>query len=58
LGFQVIGTLPKAFNSKNIGYVDALVLYKELKHNNALNSDAVKFAVPVSGVFMWTRSPP
>ena len=47
LGFQVIGTLPKAFNSKNIGYVDALVLYKELNHN-ALNSDAVKFAAPVS----------
>ncbi|NNF97327.1 MAG: GNAT family N-acetyltransferase [Halobacteria archaeon] len=31
LGFQVIGTLPNAFNSKNVGYVDALVMYKELK---------------------------
>jgi ribosomal protein S18 acetylase RimI-like enzyme len=31
LGFQVIGKLPKAFNSKSVGYVDALVMYKELK---------------------------
>jgi ribosomal protein S18 acetylase RimI-like enzyme len=30
LGFQVIGKLPKAFNSKSVGYVDALVMYKEL----------------------------
>ncbi len=30
LGFQVIGTLPKAFNSSSSGYVDALVMYKEL----------------------------
>ena len=30
LGFQVIGTFPNAFNSKSIGYVDALVMYKEL----------------------------
>jgi len=30
LGFQVIGTLPKAFNSKSAGCVDALVMYKEL----------------------------
>ena len=30
LGFQVIGTLPKSFNSKSAGYVDALVMYKEL----------------------------
>lgn len=29
-GFQVIGILPNAFNSKNDGYVDALVMYKEL----------------------------
>lgn len=29
-GFQVIGILPNAFNSKNEGYVDALVMYKEL----------------------------
>ena len=29
-GFQVIGTLPNAFNSKSVGYVDALVMYKEL----------------------------
>lgn len=31
LGFQVIGSLPKAFNSKSAGYVDALVMYKQLK---------------------------
>ncbi|MEW7973272.1 MAG: GNAT family N-acetyltransferase [Candidatus Thiodiazotropha endolucinida] len=31
LGFQVIGTLPKAFKSKSAGYVDALVMYKEIK---------------------------
>ena len=30
LGFQVIGTLPNAFKSKSAGYVDALVMYKEL----------------------------
>lgn len=30
-GFQVIGILPKAFKSKSAGYVDALVMYKELK---------------------------
>ena len=31
LGFQVIGILPKAFKSNSAGYVDALVMYKELK---------------------------
>lgn len=30
LGFQEIGVLPKAFNSKSAGYVDALVMFKEL----------------------------
>jgi ribosomal protein S18 acetylase RimI-like enzyme len=30
-GFQVIGTLPKAFKHKRLGYVDALVMYKEMK---------------------------
>ena len=30
-GFQIIGNLPKAFKSKSAGYVDALVMYKELK---------------------------
>lgn len=30
LGFQVVGTLPNAFNNKSAGYVDALVMYKEL----------------------------
>ena len=31
MGFQVVGNLPKAFNSKSSGYVDALVMYKQLK---------------------------
>ena len=31
LGFQVIGKLPKAFYSRSSGYVDALIMYKELK---------------------------
>ncbi|MES9986936.1 MAG: GNAT family N-acetyltransferase [Candidatus Thiodiazotropha endolucinida] len=31
LGFQVIGTVPKAFKSQSAGYVDALVMYKEIK---------------------------
>ena len=30
-GFQIIGILPNAFNSKSAGYVDALVMYKQLK---------------------------
>lgn len=30
LGFTVVGTLPKAFHHMKLGYVDALVMYKEL----------------------------
>jgi len=30
-GFAVVGTLPGAFHSKSMGYVDALVMYKTLK---------------------------
>jgi L-amino acid N-acyltransferase YncA len=30
LGFDVVGTLPKAFNHKRLGFVDALVMYKIL----------------------------
>ena len=30
-GFRVIGILPRAFKSMSAGYVDALVMYKELK---------------------------
>jgi RimJ/RimL family protein N-acetyltransferase len=29
-GFDVVGTLPKAFRHPRLGYVDALVLYKQL----------------------------
>lgn len=31
LGFQIIGVLPNAFNSKSAGFVDAFVMYKQLK---------------------------
>ena len=30
LGFEVVGTLPKAFKHSSLGYVDALVMYKWL----------------------------
>jgi ribosomal protein S18 acetylase RimI-like enzyme len=30
LGFTVVGMLPKAFHHMKLGYVDALVMYKEL----------------------------
>ena len=30
LGFAQVGVLPGAFNHARLGYVDALVLYKEL----------------------------
>ena len=30
LGFRVVGTLPGAFNHPEQGYVDALVMWKEL----------------------------
>ena len=29
-GFEVVGTLPLAFNHRRLGYVDALVMYKQL----------------------------
>ena len=30
LGFQIVGTLPKAFRHRQLGYVDAHVMYKKL----------------------------
>jgi len=30
LGFSVVGTLPRAFRHLHLGYVDALVMFKEL----------------------------
>ncbi|MBO0783629.1 MAG: GNAT family N-acetyltransferase [Ktedonobacteraceae bacterium] len=30
LGFSIVGTLPKAFNHKRLGFVDALVMYQLL----------------------------
>jgi ribosomal protein S18 acetylase RimI-like enzyme len=29
-GFAIVGTLPRAFHHQRLGYVDALVMYKEL----------------------------
>jgi ribosomal protein S18 acetylase RimI-like enzyme len=29
-GFEVIGILPKAFRHRRLGFVDALVMYKQL----------------------------
>ena len=31
LGFSIVGRLPRAFRHQRLGYVDALVMYKELK---------------------------
>jgi RimJ/RimL family protein N-acetyltransferase len=31
LGFSVVGTLPRAFRHMRLGYVDALVMFKELR---------------------------
>jgi ribosomal protein S18 acetylase RimI-like enzyme len=31
LGFQIVGRLPGAFNHSKLGYVDALVMYKQLQ---------------------------
>lgn len=44
LGFDVIGKLPKAFKSKSAGYVDALVMYKELNTQNILQ-DGTEMAI-------------
>ena len=30
-GFQVVGTLPKAFRHQQLGFVDAYIMYKQLK---------------------------
>jgi len=30
LGFEIVGRLPGAFNHRRLGYVDALVMYKDL----------------------------
>ena len=31
LGFSIVGTLPKAFKHKHLGYVDAYVMYRSLE---------------------------
>jgi ribosomal protein S18 acetylase RimI-like enzyme len=30
-GFEVVGTLPKAFRHQRLGFVDAFVMYKQLQ---------------------------
>jgi ribosomal protein S18 acetylase RimI-like enzyme len=34
LGFQIVGTLPKAFRHRQLGFVDAHVMYKNLSARN------------------------
>ena len=29
-GFEIIGTIPKAFDHKTLGYVDALIMWRDL----------------------------
>lgn len=31
LGYDIIGTIPKAYNHKRLGYVDSFIMYKQLK---------------------------
>jgi ribosomal protein S18 acetylase RimI-like enzyme len=31
LGFEIVGTLPKAFKHHKLGFVDAFVMFKQLK---------------------------
>jgi len=31
LGFSIVGTLPKAFRHKRLGYIDAYVMYQLLQ---------------------------
>ncbi len=32
LGYEVIGTIPKAYNHPQLGYVDSLIMYKWLSN--------------------------
>jgi hypothetical protein len=32
LGFSIVGTLPKAFNHKTLGYIDVYVMYQFLSN--------------------------
>jgi len=31
LGYKIIGTIPKAYNHKKLGYVDSFIMYKQLR---------------------------
>jgi ribosomal protein S18 acetylase RimI-like enzyme len=42
LGFAIVGTLPKAFRHRRLGYVDAYVMYKLLE-------DPARWALPEEG---------
>ena len=33
LGFSIVGTVPKAYNHKNLGFVDTHIMYKTLKED-------------------------
>ena len=35
LGFNTVGTLPKAFNHPSLGYIDALIMYKWLEERTS-----------------------
>ncbi|RKZ59040.1 MAG: GNAT family N-acetyltransferase [Candidatus Parabeggiatoa sp. nov. 2] len=37
-GFEIIGTLPKAFNHKSLGFVDAFVMYKWKRYRIPANN--------------------
>ncbi len=39
-GFEVIGRLPKAFRHARLGFVDALVMYKQLKTHRIIAHSA------------------
>jgi ribosomal protein S18 acetylase RimI-like enzyme len=34
LGFAIVGTLPKAFRHRDLGYVDAYVMYRALEDDD------------------------
>lgn len=44
VGFRIIGTIPNAFDHKNLGYVSAHVMYRSLDdiHNSRTESEMIK----------------
>ena len=39
LGYDVIGTIPNAYNHKTLGYVDSFIMYKKLKELIPIQKD-------------------